>query len=87
MLPFNCQMLTLVTVMIERGFIPGHRHFLVPHSKNPHFWGREGELTVLDEYLTEVDYDTSSNYPIVAVHGLGGVGYANSSLIMLGTRL
>ncbi len=47
---------------------------MMPHSRNLHFSGRHTELALLDEHLTEMDYDVCANYPIVAVHGLGGVG-------------
>lgn len=64
--------------------VPGHCHFIVPQARNTYFSGREAELALLDEYLTETDYDAGSAYPIVAVHGLGGVGYAQSWLTYLG---
>ena len=55
-------------------------HFLVPVSKNPHFSGHNEELQLLEKYLKLVDHTPCSDYPVVAVHGLGGVGYAISSL-------
>ncbi|MCJ1231967.1 hypothetical protein MMC12_008647 [Toensbergia leucococca] len=50
------------------------QHFLVDVRQNPQFSGREKELNILDENLTESDSYICSPYPIVAVHGLGGVG-------------
>ena len=49
-------------------------HFMVPVSPNPHFIGRREQLQRLDDCLSAQDYDTNSTYPIVAIHGLGGVG-------------
>lgn len=49
-------------------------HFLVPVSPNPNFVGREKDMTMLEGYLNPQEHQTSSGYPIVAVHGLGGVG-------------
>lgn len=51
---------------------PGH--FLVPLPINPQFVGRESELRLLDEYLCAKEGETDLSYPIVAIHGLGGVG-------------
>ncbi|MCJ1317976.1 hypothetical protein MMC15_003303 [Xylographa vitiligo] len=48
--------------------------FLVPVSKNPHFYGRHEELQLLEKHLKVVGHTPSFDYPIVAIHGLGGVG-------------
>lgn len=48
---------------------------MVPVSQNPQFLGRELELDAIDQYLTEPDTKRNSTYPIIAIHGLGGVGY------------
>lgn len=47
---------------------------MVPVSANPQFVGREEQMQLLEDYLSAQDYDICSTYPIVAVHGLGGVG-------------
>ena len=49
-------------------------HFMVPVSPNPFFVGRTEQLQLLEGLLGAQDYDTCLKYPIVAVHGLGGVG-------------
>ena len=49
-------------------------HFMVPVSPNPLFVGRTEQLQLLEGLLGAQDYDTRLRYPIVAVHGLGGVG-------------
>ncbi|KAF6231685.1 hypothetical protein HO173_009987 [Letharia columbiana] len=52
--------------------VPGH--FIVPVSPNPHFVGRTEQMQLLEDCLSAQDYDVCTTYPIVAVHGLGGVG-------------
>lgn len=47
---------------------------MVPVSPNPHFVGRTQQLQLLEDCLSAQDYSTCSTYPIVAIHGLGGVG-------------
>lgn len=76
--PFAVQVLILVAVTIERPLVTRQQHFMAPKSRNPQFSGKDGELALLDEYLTELDNYTCSTYSIVAIHGLGGVGYAHS---------
>ena len=49
-------------------------HFLVPVCPNPFFVGRTEQLQLLESFLSAQHYDTRLKYPIVAVHGLGGVG-------------
>ncbi len=41
---------------------------------NPQFVGRESELRLLDQHLCAKEGDTDLIHPIVAIHGLGGVG-------------
>ena len=49
-------------------------HFMVPVSPNLQFTGRTEQLQMLEDLLSAQDYDTHSSYPVVAIHGLGGVG-------------
>ena len=49
-------------------------HFFVPLSPNPQFFGRTAELRLIDDHLNAQEHQNCSNYPIVAVHGLGGIG-------------
>ncbi|MCJ1420142.1 hypothetical protein MMC32_006499 [Xylographa parallela] len=53
--------------------------FLVPVPKNPHFYGRHGELQLLERHLKVIGHTPSSDYPVVAIYGLGGVGYGIGS--------
>ena len=41
---------------------------------NPQFVGRESELRLLDQHLRAKEGETDLIRPIVAIHGLGGVG-------------
>lgn len=56
---------------------PSVKLFSVPVSRNPQFSGRESQLRELDT-LTEHDSTKCIPYPIVAVYGLGGIGYVES---------
>lgn len=47
---------------------------MVPFPINPQFVGRTEQIQLLEDYLSAQEYHTCSTYPIVAVHGLGGVG-------------
>lgn len=47
---------------------------MVPVSANPQFVGRTEQIQLLEDLFSAQEYDTCSTYPIVAVHGLGGVG-------------
>ncbi|KAL2049341.1 hypothetical protein ABVK25_010351 [Lepraria finkii] len=49
-------------------------HFFVPLSPNPQFFGRTAELRLIDDHLNAQEHQNCSNYPISAVHGLGGIG-------------
>ncbi len=50
--------------------------FLVPASANPYFEGRKIELEKLEVLLNNrKKTGLSSHCPVVAVHGLGGIGY------------
>ena len=49
-------------------------HFMVPVSPNPHLTGRTEQLQCLEDLLRAQDDNTRSTYPVVAIHGLGGVG-------------
>jgi hypothetical protein len=57
---------------------PSPQHFIVPFAPNPQFYGRNSELTLLDELLTASDDTEKSTYPIVAIYGLGGIGYVRA---------
>lgn len=41
---------------------------------NPQFVGRESELGLLDQHLCPKEGEIDLIHPIVAIHGLGGVG-------------
>lgn len=49
-------------------------HFMVPVSPNPQFTGRTEQLQILEDLLSAQDHNTHSSFPVVAIHGLGGVG-------------
>ena len=50
--------------------------FVVPTPLNPNFQGRSRELEILDDFLKErKERGNSTLCPVVALHGLGGVGY------------
>jgi hypothetical protein len=51
------------------------QYFIVPFDPNPQFYGRISELEMLDELLTASDTMENPTYPIVAIYGLGGIGY------------
>ena len=53
---------------------PMEPHFMVPVSPNSQFVGRTEQLQLLEDFLSAQEYDMCSAYPVVAVHGLGGVG-------------
>ena len=50
-------------------------HFSVPIYRNPQFFGRREQLGILEKYLDIDEKRGYPRYPIVAVHGLGGIGY------------
>ena len=51
--------------------------FVVPTPLNPNFQGRVRELKTVDDLLKDrKKYGGSTLCPVVALHGLGGVGYA-----------
>ena len=67
------------STLVERAGVCGL--FMVTASPNQNFQGRRSELERLDRLLTSRKHiGTSSHGPIVALHGLGGIGFAQNSV-------
>lgn len=51
--------------------------FEIPNTRNLKFSGREVELALLEQHLAGPTLNTPYSYPVVAIYGLGGVGYVS----------
>lgn len=51
--------------------------FEIPNTRNLKFSGREVELALLEERLASPTLNIPYSYPVVAIYGLGGVGYVS----------